>query len=97
VFAVHVCSASDSFVFSLTEMKTHGRLYVAFALVTAFAARASGWPTSDKIVQTIYQRALTGTHFVPRKIIAALLIIPIQTPSILKPFQAPLRRLLLRA
>ena len=97
VLAVHVCSTSDSFVFSRTKMKAYGRLYVAFALVTVFAARASGWPTRDEIVQTIYQRALTGIRFVPRKLIAALLIIPIQTPSILKPFQALLRRLLLRA
>jgi hypothetical protein len=60
---------------------------VAFALAGTFAARASGWSTSDEIVQSIYQHATSGTLLVAVKMVTTLLTVCIQTPSTLQPFQ----------
>ena len=62
-------------MFLCLRMKTYRTLPVAFALITAFVAYASGLSTRDEIAQSVSQRARAGTRLVLARTVSALLIV----------------------
>jgi hypothetical protein len=62
-------------MFLCLTMKTYRTLPVAFALISAFVAYASGLSTRDEIAQSVSQRARAGTRLVLARTVSTLLIV----------------------